>query len=101
MIVENKIYRTVFTLCSWAHPRIVDCNALFCCTSAEKKSQCRSNDKNSFHGEYILPFHVTPLPETTFHVDASIIAAKIPAPSGVVNAYHADISSFLSTFARS
>ena len=49
---------------------------------------------------YIRPFQVIPLPESTFQVEANIIAAKTPVPSGVVNAYQGEISISLATRAR-
>ena len=42
-------------------------------------------------GLYILPFHITPFPESTFQVDVNIIAAKTAAPSGMVNANQGEI----------
>lgn len=43
-------------------------------------------------GVYLRPRQVTPCPETTFHAEVNIMAAKTPAPSGVVHAYQRGIS---------
>jgi hypothetical protein len=51
----------------------------------------------NYFGVYIRPFQVTPLPESTFHVEVNIIAANIAAPSGRVNAYHAEIPMLVET----
>ena len=49
---------------------------------------------------YTRPFQVTPLPDSTLHVEVNIIAANTAAPSGRVSAYHGDIPIPVETRAR-
>jgi hypothetical protein len=51
-------------------------------------------------GKYIRPFQETPLPESTFQVDANIIIAKIAAPRGSVSAYQGEMPMPVETRAR-
>ncbi len=53
----------------------------------------------SYFGAYNLPFHVTPLRDNTFHVEANIIAPNTAAPNGVVSAYQREICILLATIA--
>ena len=68
--------------------------------SAGSETHAEQRDESHYFGAYILPFHVTPLPERTFQVDVNIIAANTAAPSGRVNAYHGEIPIPTATRAR-